>query len=141
MSEKHIKTVQQMYEAFGQGNIPGILEHLTADIEWHEPPGGAEPWGGTHRGKDAIASFFKSMNETADVEAFEPREFISHGNKVIVLGYYRFKIKPVGPAYETDWVMIWEFKGDKVKRFQVYKDSATEVAALQIARQSLAAAR
>ena len=139
MSDKNVKAVQQLYQAFGEGNIQGILDHLTDDIEWHEPPGGAEPWGGTHRGKPAIAEFFKNMAEAADVEAFEPREFIGHGNKVIVLGYYRFKLKPVGPAFETDWVMTWDFKGDKVKRFQVFKDSATEVAALRIAQQALAA--
>ncbi len=30
----HVETVQQMYEAFGKGDVPAILAHLASDVEW-----------------------------------------------------------------------------------------------------------
>jgi uncharacterized protein len=41
----NLKTVQAMYEAFGRGDVPSILERLDDDVVWEE--GGLDhgvPW-------------------------------------------------------------------------------------------------
>ena len=38
MSEKdNLRIVQHGYEAFGRGDLRGLLALLTGDIEWHDP--------------------------------------------------------------------------------------------------------
>jgi ketosteroid isomerase-like protein len=104
---------------------------MADDVEWNEPPSGVAPFAGTRRGRDQVAAFFQSLGEQAEPLEFEPREFIAHGDRVIALGHYRFRARPTGKTWETDWVMVWTLAAGKVRRFQIYKDSAAEVAAFQ----------
>jgi ketosteroid isomerase-like protein len=40
-----ISTVQSMYAAFGRGDVPGILAHLSPDVSWEfEAPGETSWW-------------------------------------------------------------------------------------------------
>ncbi|MGO9754288.1 MAG: nuclear transport factor 2 family protein [Solirubrobacteraceae bacterium] len=61
----HTSTVAAMYEAFGRGDLAGILSHLSHDVTWdvtEEPwtPHAAEvPWLMPRRGHDQVAEFFE----------------------------------------------------------------------------------
>jgi uncharacterized protein len=33
-SEANIKTIQQVYDAFGRGDVPAMLEAVTDDVDW-----------------------------------------------------------------------------------------------------------
>jgi ketosteroid isomerase-like protein len=131
MSQDNVAVVQKLYADFGAGNIPSIIEALAEDVEWSEPPSGVPPFAGTRRGREQVTAFFQSLGEKCEPLQFEPREFIAHGDRVLALGHYRFRARPTGKAWETDWVMVWTFAGGKVTKFQIYKDSAAEVAAFQ----------
>ena len=127
----NVKTVQELYTAFGRGDIPFILNALAEDVEWYEPPGGEAPFKGTYRGREGVGQFFTWLAEAVEVESFEPREFYAQGNTVVALGRYRFRARKTGKAYETDWTMVWRFRDGEVARFEVHKDSAAEAAALR----------
>lgn len=129
-AQDNVKTIQQLYEAFGRGDIPTILNALADDVEWKEPPNGAPPFAGTHHGRDGVGRFFQRLAETVEPEQFEPREFVAQGDVVVALGYYRFRARTTGKSYDTEWSMVWRFRDGKVAQFQIYKDSAAEVAAL-----------
>lgn len=129
--QDNVKMVQGMYEAFGRQDIPFILNGLSENVEWHEPPAGEAPFKGTYRGRDGVGRFFQGLAEAIEVQAFEPREFIAQGNTVVALGLYRFRARKTGKAYETNWAMVWRFDGGKVVKFEIYKDSAAESAALR----------
>lgn len=132
MSEqRNIALVRQLYADFSRGDIPAILSRLATDVEWNEPPSGPPPFGGTHRGREAVGQFFQRLATTAEVEEFQPRQFLAQGDVVVALGHYRFRARETGQAWETDWAMVWEFRDEEVVRFQILKDSAAEVAALQ----------
>ena len=130
-TQDNLKTVQGIYTAFGQGNIPAILNVLADDVEFHQPPGGEPPFTGLYRGRDGAGNFFQSMVETVDVLAMEPQEFVAQGDTVVVLGHYRFRPKTTGIAYDTDWAMVWWFRDGKINKFQIHYDTATEAAAFQ----------
>ena len=125
-TQDNLKIAQGIYTAFGQGNIPAILNVLADDIEFHQPPGGEPPFTGTYRGRDGAGNFFQSMVETVDVLAMEPQEFVAQGDTVVVLGHYRFRPKTTGIAYDTDWAMVWWFRNGKINKFQINYDTATE---------------
>ena len=130
-TQDNVKIVQDIYAAFGQGNIPAILNAFADDVQHYEPPAGHPPFRGTYRGREEVGALFQGMHEAVEVEQFEPREFFAEGDAVAAVGYYRFRAKATGRTYETDWVMVWRFKNGKVMEWKTYKDSAAEAAALR----------
>ena len=87
---ENIQTVRRLYACFGQGDIPGALELLADDVEWHVAgPREIVPWAGRRRGRQQVERFFTLRRETAEVERFEPRMFVAQGKMVVVLGRER----------------------------------------------------
>ncbi len=54
----HINTSVQ---AFGQGDLPRVLECYAPDVVWKVP--GASPMAGTYEGRDGLARFFEGCFE------------------------------------------------------------------------------
>ena len=130
-TQDNLTIAQGIYTAFGQGDIPAILNVFADDVELHEPPGGEPPFTGVYRGRDGAGRFFQEMVGAVDVLMLEPQEFVAQGDTVVVLGHYRFRAKATDITYDTDWAMVWWFRGGKVVKFQIHDDSATEAAALR----------
>ena len=81
----NLRAVQQIYDAFHQGDIDSILRALADDVEWHQPgPTDVLPWAGTRHGRAQVAQFFTAAGETLDLLQFEPREFLVQGDTVVV---------------------------------------------------------
>lgn len=134
MSEQeNVQIVQQIYAAFGRGDISAILNALTDDFEWQIPVPADVPWAGTHRGREQVARVFAVIGETIDFHQFEPREFIAQGDKVVVLGYERYRVKSTGRTVENDWTNVWTLREGKPARIREYNDTAAIVAAFRIA--------
>ena len=58
-AEDNLATVQGIYEAFGKGDVPAILDQLTDDVDWAaEASSDAVPWYGMRKGKDEVVGFF-----------------------------------------------------------------------------------
>jgi ketosteroid isomerase-like protein len=134
-----VEQVRALYAAMSRGDGAFLLEALAEDVEWCEPPGGAPPFGGTCRGRAAVGRFFEVLGATVEEEAFAVRDIVGKDDLVVALGSYRHRVKASGRSYGTDWVMVWRFAGEKVARFEIYKDSATEAAALTATRSEAAA--
>jgi ketosteroid isomerase-like protein len=130
-TQDNLSIAQGIYAAFGQGDIPAILNVFADDVVLHEPPGGEPPFKGTYHGRDGAAKFFQGMAGAVDVLAMEPQEYVAERDIVVVLGHYRFRAKATGITYDTDWAMVWWFRGGQVIKFQIHSDSATEAAALR----------
>ncbi|HKV33755.1 MAG TPA: hypothetical protein VJP89_05530 [Pyrinomonadaceae bacterium] len=48
----NLKKIKAVYEGFAKGDIPGVLEVFSRDIEWTEAEG--FPYGGIYRGPKAV---------------------------------------------------------------------------------------
>ena len=84
--EQNLQVVQRGYEAFGQGDIPGLLAILADDIEWTTPGPAELPIAGTRHGVPQVAKFFTTLNEVFQFEGFEPQAFMADGDRVAVFG-------------------------------------------------------
>lgn len=125
MSEQqNVKVVQDAYAAFGRGDIQGILNALTDNIEWHTPGEGLVPQGGVHRGKDGVSHFFDLVGQTMQFGKFEPQTFVAQGDHVVAIGRYDGTVKTTGRHFASDFVMVFTFSGNKVARFQEFTDTA-----------------
>jgi ketosteroid isomerase-like protein len=121
--------VRQAYEAFGRGDIPGVLDLLTDDVVWTLQGPSTIPFAGTHRGREGIAEFFSLVGEALEFEQFEPRELVAQGGTVVVLGYERSIAKATGRTLEQEWAHVYTLRNGKIATGLLFEDTAAEVAA------------
>ena len=70
MSEQqNIQTVQSAYAAFKRGDIQGVLNTLTDEIEWHTPGEGLIPQAGSHTAKMPSPVSFKPSARPWNLQA------------------------------------------------------------------------
>ena len=117
------RVVQEMYAAFGRGDIPGVLDTLSADIEWRIAGPSELPYAGLHRGRDEVAKFFETFGQASEFEMFEAQEYFSRGDKVVVLGHERQHVKATGNVVETEWAMVFTLRGGKIAQFHNFVDT------------------
>lgn len=123
--QENKKVVQDAYEAFGRGDIPGLLKLVTDDIGWDGVIGAGPnvPTRGHRQGPQEVAGFFEQVGATVDFKRFEPTQFVAEGDVVVALGFYEAIIKTTGRRFASDWVMVFTMRGGKIARFQEFTDS------------------
>ena len=134
-TQDNVQMVQQIYAAFGRGDIPAILNTMADGVEWHDVewrlgPGDTLPWT-LRRGRDGVAQFFQDLGGALEVLGFEPKEFIAQGEKVVALGSVQARVKSTGRTFDDNWAMVWTFGGDKVVGFRIYHDTGAIAAAFR----------
>ncbi len=119
MSDR-IRTVQQVYVAFGEGD-GARLQELLGDTHWVEAAG--MPYGGTYHGfGEVAANVFGPL--AADVQEFtaKPDEIIAAGdNRVLALGTYRGSGQ--GGDLASPFAHLWTVRQDRIKNFVQYADT------------------
>ena len=128
----HAATVGKLYEAFGRGDIPFILNHIADDCKFVGAGEGVLPQGGTYIGKDAV-NFFKKLGDNVEFETFQPRSIKNiDTNEVVAFGYMAGKSKTTGKRSSSDWVMHWKFNDEgKAVYFQDFFNTASAYIANQ----------
>lgn len=116
--------VQQIYEAFGRGDVQGILDRVSDDIDWEFVGSPALAYAGNRRTREQVADFFAGVAQADDVHAFEPRELIDGGEHVTVLGWEKSTARETGKPFESEWAHIWTIKGGKATRWRGFFNTA-----------------
>jgi ketosteroid isomerase-like protein len=119
----NVQAVRQIFEAFGSGDIPYILDQLDDNVRWSCNSDAIIPWGGDFSGKAKVPQFFSAIDGSVDVLGFEPKEFIAEGDQVVTLGTFTCRSKETGKAGELKWVFIWKLAGAKVLSYEQFHDS------------------
>ena len=123
------EVVQQVYAAFGQGDILAVLRLLTDDVEWTLQGPSVIPWAGTHHGHEGVTEFFSLIGETLEFEQFEPRKYVAQGDTVVVLGHERSLVKPTGRGVEQEWAHVYTLRDGKIATGLFIEDTAAQVEA------------
>lgn len=114
---------KQAYQNFMTGNIAALLDSFAEDINWELPEVENVPFARTYKGRAGVADFFKQLGENQDPVAFNQREFIAQGDKVVVLGDYVWKVKKNGREFRGDYAHVFTFKDGKAVAFKEYMDT------------------
>jgi uncharacterized protein len=113
--------------------VPALAELMADDIEWVDPGDPDEnPLAGTYRGKEEVLGWFGKLAEQVDFSAFEPRDFIAQGDKVVSLVHAEATVRSTGRSMVQDEAHVWTFRDGKVARFQIYLDTAAAAAANRV---------
>jgi ketosteroid isomerase-like protein len=124
-TEENKRVVQSIFEAFGRGDVPGVLAHLAEDVEWRAPGPSAVPYLGERRGHGGATEFFVQLGTNVDFESFAPGAFVAEGDRVVALGRERGRVKATGKTFDNEWALVFTFGGGgKVTNFQLYENTA-----------------
>ena len=135
----NLETVKAIYEAFGKGDIPFILDQLAETVEWEAWADNTAqkedvPWLKMRRGKEEVLEFFDTIETLGGVNRFEVLSLLEGGNQVaaeVVIGSNYFL---------DEEIHLWDFNDDgKIVRMRHYVDTAKHIAAAEKAKMSAAA--
>jgi ketosteroid isomerase-like protein len=130
MSESaNIEVTQNLFSAFGAGDIPAILELLNDDIviEFYGPD--VIPYAGMYHGKAQAREFFATVLSSVDINQFDAEEIIADGDKVIVTGHLNLNAKTTGRTIDSDFVHVITLANGKWTRFRDFMQTAVAVQA------------
>ena len=121
-----VDMVKNLYEAFGQGNIPAVLEGMSPDVRWHQAENNPYmPTGEPFVGPEAILNqLFAKLGEEWDEFTVHPKTFHDAGESVIVEARYTGTFKATGKSMDAQVCHVWDLKDGKVIRYQQYLDTA-----------------
>ena len=124
-ADANIKTITQVYEAFGRGDVAAILEAITDDVDWAaEAASSAAPWYGVRRGRDAVAAFFSDFGSTMEVEEFTPVSFAANDTDVLTVVRFRARSRSTGKTAEMDLHHYFKFRDGKIAYYRGTEDTA-----------------
>lgn len=81
MQDNNTATVEALYQAFADGNVPKMLATLSEDVVWTQP--GTTRLSKVHRGRDAVIGFFLDIAQYG--LAVRPVEYFSRNEKVLAV--------------------------------------------------------
>ena len=120
-TEKNVQTVKDFFAAIGRGDKEGLLALVAEDIEWIIP-GEDWPLAGTHRGHAGLADLLQTASKSIETST-EPREFVAQGDRVLVVGFAKGKIKATNKTFEDDWVFAITVRGGRLTSIREYIDT------------------
>jgi ketosteroid isomerase-like protein len=144
--EENVQTVKDFFAAVGRGDKKGLLALSAEDIEWIIP-GEYWPLAGTHRGHAGLADVLQKASEM-EISSPTPPEYVAQGDRVLVIGFAKGKVKATNKTFEDDWVFAMTVRNGKVTNIREYIDtqalaraSEVQVSAERTRRNSRAGAR
>ncbi len=132
--QANTKLIQQAYQDFKNGDIKALLNTYSEDIRWNLPQIENISFTGKREGRAGVEQFFGELAEAQEPLEFEAHEFIAQGDRVVVLGHYRWRVKSTGRDYASDYAHVWTIKDGKITNFQEYTDTAASNRAFAAAR-------
>jgi len=127
----NVEITQQLFAAFGQANIPAILDLVDDEIviEFYGPS--TIPYAGTYCGRVEARRFFETVLASVEILEFEPQEFLADRDKVVVTGQLRLVAKATGRTVESDFVHVITMRNGKWVRFRDFMNTAVAAAAFR----------
>ncbi len=132
MSNDNVQIVQKIYEKFGSGDTQGIIDLLSQNVKWDHSGPEVIPFARLYEGRTKVGDFFKVLGETMEPLGFETREFFVNGDRVVVLGFQKWKVKATGKEWEADWAHVFTVQDGLVTTWRCIYDAADQAAAFQV---------
>jgi len=118
----NLEKVQELYGAFGRGDIEPVLAALSPDVEWVEGEIDGLPYRGTHRGPEAVGqNVFAQIPGTYESFELVPQGWVDGGDTIVMLG--RVTVRLDGRESSQNIAQVWSLQGDEVTRFESFQDT------------------
>jgi ketosteroid isomerase-like protein len=133
VTSSNVQTIQNIYEAFGRGDLGFILDQLTDDVDWAScPDSKIAPWHGVRQGKDDVPSFFQALADNLQITEFTPLSFTSNDSDVMVVTRFSAVAPATGKTVTMDIHHWWRFRDGKIYYYRGTEDTAQTQAMLAV---------
>lgn len=119
--EKNVQTVRDFFAAISSSDRESLLALVAEDIEWIIP-GEDWPLAGTHRGHAGLANLLETASGSMETTT-EPREFVAQGDRVLVVGFAKGKIKATNTTFEDHWIFAITVRDGMLTTIREYVDT------------------
>ena len=125
MSEQqNTALIQKVYADFGRGDIPAILDALTADVEWTLEGPSIIPFTGSRKGPSEVLGFFQALGATQQNMKLTTEAWVAQGDTVATLGRYSGTVTATGKHFDTRIAHFFTIRDGKISRFVDLGDTA-----------------
>lgn len=131
----NLEAVQAIYQAFGQGDVPGILSRLSPQVQWenwsdHSAQTAGHPLFAARTDPQGVAEFFRVVGEQLAIHEFKVLDIFGNGRQVAAEVVIDYSYQPTGRRVRDEELHLWTFGEDgKVVRFRHYLDTAKHMRA------------
>jgi ketosteroid isomerase-like protein len=120
--QKNVQIVKDFFAAMGGSDRQGLLALCAEDIEWIIP-GEDWPLAGTHRGHAGLANLLQKASKNMETSFPKPPEFVAQGDRVLVVGFARGKVKATNRTFEDHFVFAITVRNGKLTNIREYVDT------------------
>jgi uncharacterized protein len=131
-TQENVQIVKDAFAALGRGDKQGVLALSAEDIEWIIP-GEGWPLAGTHRGHAELADLFQKASEVVETSFPEPPEFVAQGDRVLVVGFSKGRVKATNRTFEDHFVFAVTVRNGKLTNIREYVDTQALARAAKMA--------
>jgi uncharacterized protein len=110
--------LQDLYGAFGRGDIPAVIAGLDEHIAWNAPD--VLPHSTPVNGRDDVPAFFQKLASTWEDFNLEVEDMCASGDRVCVIGQAGGKLDGRQTSY--GFVHAWTVRDGVCVRFDEYVD-------------------
>ena len=130
MSRQNVEIVRRAWDAWGRGDLDGLLAVCTADLifgmthvrDWPEPE---------YRGHDGLRRFLTEWLEVWYGFEVGVDELIPAADgRVVSLFWQRGKGRQSGLSMDTEWGIVTTMRGERIARIENYDDRAEALKAI-----------
>jgi uncharacterized protein len=129
-TDKNVQTVKDFFAAIGRGDREALLALVAEDIEWIIP-GKDWPLAGTRRGHAGLPDLLEAASKSMETST-EPREFVVQGDRVLVVGFAKGKIKATNKTFVDDWIFAITVRDGRLTNIREYVDTQALARASQM---------
>ena len=134
----NLATVQGIYESFGKGDVPAILDVLAEDVEWESWADNSSVNAGVptmipRHSKAEVAQFFQVAGQM-EITDLQILNMMEGGNQVAVEFVLEANLPAWGGGhYRDEEIHVWTFNDEgKIVRLRHYTDTAKHIAAFKL---------
>lgn len=114
------RVVRGLFEAFGRGDVDGILEFVHPETRWWYVGANPDPRRGVIEGHAGVRRFFEGILKRLDMRSYEPREWFVQGDTVVIFGSESGVVRKSGKPFHNDWVQKYVVEDGRITAMEEF---------------------
>lgn len=125
MNPSSSETVRRFYDLFIAGKIDeAVTGCLAEDFVLLNPLPEPIPFGGRFEGAGGFLEYLDRIFAAIELEEFVADELLCDGDRVVVIGRERSRVKTTGRHYAMEWVHVLRTSRGRIVSMREYNDTA-----------------
>ncbi|GHK03648.1 nuclear transport factor 2 family protein [Streptomyces sp. NPDC003753] len=123
MTRNTSQTVQEFFNRFGSGDLPGLPELFAEDADLVVAGAATVPWTGHLTGRQEVEGYFRRFVEAVQTQRFDVERIAVDGEDAIVLGEFTHKVLSTGKPFSGPFAIRITVREGLIRRYQTFEDS------------------